>query len=201
MLIDMNNPSVVGGFNRGRARNRETHALLVQLFELQVEYYFMLSLKWIPTAEHGVADAISRPSREAIISIAPAAFKVLRVEMSPFNVDLMACTASVVRSPSNKGCTSLLLSVRLRWFRRDRRVCARCFYRARYERLGFRILFPTPYQGRTHCPTHGGMRGSRCCPLARCEGVLIPLVAVRHGEIYRGGPGGGEWVLSVAQRG
>ena len=43
---------MVEAFNRGRAKNRETHALLVQLFELQVEHGFMLSLKWIPTAEN-----------------------------------------------------------------------------------------------------------------------------------------------------
>ena len=71
----MDNQSVVGAFNRGRAKNRETHALLVQSFEFQVEYGFMLSLKWIPTAENEVADAISRPSRDAIIRIAPASFK------------------------------------------------------------------------------------------------------------------------------
>ena len=29
----------------GRASNRETHALFIQLFELQVEYCFMFSLK------------------------------------------------------------------------------------------------------------------------------------------------------------
>ena len=52
VLIDVDNQSVVEAFNRGRAKNRETHALLVQLFELQVEHGFMLSLKWIPTAEN-----------------------------------------------------------------------------------------------------------------------------------------------------
>ena len=64
VLIDVDNQSVVGAFNRRRVKNRETHALLVQLFALQVEHGFMLSLKWIPTAENRVADAISRPSRE-----------------------------------------------------------------------------------------------------------------------------------------
>ena len=90
---------MVGAFNRGRANSRETHALLVQLFELQVGYGFMLSSKWIPTAENGVAGATSRPSREAIIRIAPAAFRAIWDEMGPFNVDLTACTAWVLRSP------------------------------------------------------------------------------------------------------
>ena len=60
------------------------------LFELQAEYGFMLSLKWIPTVENEVADAISRPSRQAIIRIA------VWDEIYPFNVDLVACTVSVL---------------------------------------------------------------------------------------------------------
>ena len=98
-LIDVDNQSVVGAFNRERAKNRETHALLVQLLALPVKHGFMLSLKWIPTAENRVADAISRTSRDALIRIAPAAFRVMWDEMGPFNIDLMACTASVLRSP------------------------------------------------------------------------------------------------------
>ena len=101
VLIDVDNQSVVGVFNRGRVKNRETHALLVQRFALQVEYGFMLSLNWIPMAENGVADSISRPSRDTIIRIAPAAFRALWDEMGPFKVNLMACTGSVMRSPVN----------------------------------------------------------------------------------------------------
>ena len=71
----------------------------MQLFALQVEYGFMLSLKWFPTAENGVADAISWPSRNAIVHIAPAAFRATWDELGPFNVDLMACTASVLQFP------------------------------------------------------------------------------------------------------
>lgn len=51
MLIDVDNQSVVGAFNCGHPRNREPHALL-QLYELQIEICFMLSLKLIPTAEN-----------------------------------------------------------------------------------------------------------------------------------------------------
>ena len=73
-------------------------ALLVQLFGLQAEYGFMLSSKWIPTAEDEVADYISRPSRGTIILIPPAALMALWDEMGPFNVDRMACAASVPSS-------------------------------------------------------------------------------------------------------
>ena len=63
VLIHVDNQSVVDAFNRGRAKNRETHALLVRLFELQLAYGFMLSLKWIPAAGNEVADAISAVTR------------------------------------------------------------------------------------------------------------------------------------------
>lgn len=101
VLIGVDSSAVVGAFGRGRAKNRDAHALLVQLFDLQVQYSFMLSLKWIPTADNGVADAISRPSRESTIRLSTSAFDALWQALGPFNVDLMACTASVQRSPQN----------------------------------------------------------------------------------------------------
>ena len=103
MLINVDNQSVVGAFNRGRAKDRETHALLVQLFDLQVEYGCMLSLKWVPTADNGVADATSRPSRDSIIRLTPEAFRTLWDDLSPFNMDLMASTASAQRVSGNAG--------------------------------------------------------------------------------------------------
>ena len=98
VLLDVNNQSVVGTLTVSGLRTARL-TLLVQLFELQVKYGFMLSLKWIPTAENGVTDAISRPSREDIIRIAPAAFRAIWDELSPLNVDLMASTVSVLGSP------------------------------------------------------------------------------------------------------
>lgn len=100
VLIGVDNTAVVGAFQRGRAKNRDAHALLVRLFELQVEYEFLLSLQWIPTEDNAVADAISRPSRESTIRLAAAAFRALWTKLGPFDVDLMACSASAQRSPS-----------------------------------------------------------------------------------------------------
>lgn len=97
--IDVDNQAVVGAFNRGRAKDRAAHDLLIQMFNLQVDYGFLLSLKWIPTAENDVADAISRPSRDTIIRMARDAFLALFSELGPFNIDLMPCTASAQRSP------------------------------------------------------------------------------------------------------
>lgn len=92
--IGVDSQSVVGAFKRGRAKDSVTHALLTQLFDLQVAHDFLLTLKWIPTASNAVADSISRPSRESIIRLHPDAFQVVWNELSPFNIDLMACAAS-----------------------------------------------------------------------------------------------------------
>ena len=199
VLIDVDNQSVVGALDRGRALNRETHALLVQLFEIQVEYCFMWSLEWIPRAENGVADAISRPSREAIIRIAPASFKGVWAELGPFNVDLMACTASVLRSALTGGALPFSSLYDCAGpagadvFAQDVLIVPG----TRGPGLDF-VSHPLSWPN-THRQTHGGMQGSRGCPLARCEGVLVPLVAVRQGESYRCGSGGGGWVLFVVQ--
>lgn len=67
--MDVDSQAVHGAFNRGRSKNRIIHDVLIQLFHLQIQYEFILSLKWVPTAENGVADAISRPSRGSIIQL------------------------------------------------------------------------------------------------------------------------------------
>lgn len=77
MLSGADDTAVYGSFTRGRARDPEAHALLVKLFELQVEYEFLLSLKWIPSAANVVADDISRPSREGIVRLKPMVFFVV----------------------------------------------------------------------------------------------------------------------------
>eukprot|EP00752_Nemacystus_decipiens_P016879 g15111.t1 len=99
VLIDVDNTAVVGAFTRGRAKDRAAHDLLVQMFRLQVDYGFLLSLKWVPTAENVVADAISRPSRDTIIRLKREVFLALYERLGPFNIDLMACAASVQSSP------------------------------------------------------------------------------------------------------
>lgn len=100
VLISVDNEAVVGAFNRGRAKNRAAHDLLIEPFNLQVDYDFLLSLTWIPTAANGVADAISRPSRDTITRLAPAEFRSLWETLGPFNIDLIACNASVQASPA-----------------------------------------------------------------------------------------------------
>ena len=46
----------------------ETHGLLVHLFDLTVVFGFLLTVNWIRTASNDIADAFSRPSREAIFA-------------------------------------------------------------------------------------------------------------------------------------
>ena len=90
---------MVGAFKRGRAKDPATRALLVNLFDLQVEYGFILTLKWIPTAANSVADAISRPSRESIVRLQPDAFRLVWDDLGPFKIDLMASTESAKHIP------------------------------------------------------------------------------------------------------
>lgn len=133
MLVDVETQSVVGAFKRGRAKSRETHALMVQPLEL----------KCIPTADDRDADASSRPSIEANTRVMPSAFIVLWTELDPFNVDLMACAVSTLRF-SSSGEALPFLPVRPCQFLRDRRVCAGYFDREGYESPGLYILLSTP---------------------------------------------------------
>ena len=150
VVIDVGNPSVVNVFNHGRAKNPETHAFSMQLFELQVEHGVRLSSKWTSTAENEVMDVIWRPSRKTIVRIAPALVQAVWDEISPSEIDLVACTASVLRSHS----------------RGDRRIGARRFDRSGHHSPGLRVLFPTADHGRTQCATPGGRQGPRDCPFA-----------------------------------
>ena len=127
VFVDVDNQSVVGAFKRGRAKDPGTHALLVQRFDLQVEHRFMLTLRWIPTAANGIADAISQPSRESIIGRHPRAFRIVWEALGPFSIDLMASTASSQRIPGSSPHAAVLLTVRVSGIFGGRRVSAGCF--------------------------------------------------------------------------
>ena len=91
------------------------HDLLINMFDLQISYDFLLSLTWVPTAANGVADAISRLSRETLVQLGTAAFHQLWADFGPFSIDLMACAASAQRSPDTGGCGApFLLEILLR---------------------------------------------------------------------------------------
>eukprot|EP00903_Cladosiphon_okamuranus_P006823 g6648.t1 len=98
VLIDADNTAVFGGFKRGRAKDPETHALMVRLFELQVQYEFLLSLQWVPSVANGAADAISRP------------FRRLWEALGPFDADLMASDASAQQDPFSGAVLPLFFS-------------------------------------------------------------------------------------------
>lgn len=76
-------------FNKGRAKDPRIHALLVKLFNLQLEQGFWRSLKWVPTHENATADAVSRPSRQAMVRMRPRAFRRVWETFGELNVDLM----------------------------------------------------------------------------------------------------------------
>ena len=73
----------------------------MQLFELQVEFGFMLTLTLIPTAANSIADAFSRPFRKSIIRLHPRAFRSVWEALGPFSIGLMASTTSAQRIPES----------------------------------------------------------------------------------------------------
>lgn len=92
-------------------------------------------------------------------------------------VDLMTSTASVLRSPLERGGTAPLTfspydccagSAGTGVFAQDTSIAPGTRVPA-----FFFVLFSAPFRGRTHCPTYGGTQGSCGCPLVRCDGVLV----------------------------
>ena len=72
-----------------------------------MEYGFLLTLLWTPTAANGVSDAISRPSRQWTVRLQPDAFRRGWDKLGPFNLDLMASTESARRIPRSTGILPL----------------------------------------------------------------------------------------------
>ena len=196
VLSEVDNQSVMGVFNRRKAKNSETRALLVKRLALKVEHGFILSLKWMSTAETEAADAISRPSRYAIVRIAPAAFRVLWDDMGPFNTNLMASGASMLQSSVSGEALPFFPQfphAPARWERM-------CWCRLLPSQ---RELYPRPPDfvfshghGGSQCPTPGGMQRSCGRPFTTCRSGLDSCDAARRGKVDHGGPEGGVRALS-----
>ena len=186
VLIDVDNKSVVGAFKRGRARDHETHALLVQLFELQVEYGFMLSLKWVLTAANGVADAISRPSRE--------------LKSRSRRTPLRSCGTPWVcltffrwlpgrgLSASWYGGVAIIFPIRLRELVEGGCLVLGCFQDSVHGRTRIRVLFSPTVYGRPLTAALGGVQRTRGDSRPGYKRVLVPDGEAVHGSVSGGGP-------------
>lgn len=64
--VDVDNISVVGALRKGKGKKNVSHALLIQLSTLRVDVCFMLSLRWVAATDNGIAEALSRPSRDQL---------------------------------------------------------------------------------------------------------------------------------------
>ena len=84
---------------RVQERASQRRCGLVQLFDLQVKYGFLLMLKWVQTACNAVADAIPRPPRDSVIQLQPDAFQVVWNVLGPFTIDLLTSIALAPRAP------------------------------------------------------------------------------------------------------
>lgn len=93
--------------NDGRPTNKRFHLPVVyhiidtvaQVANVAAEGCIATSLDDPSTSSSWPMDAVSRPSRDSIVRLVRDGFYSLRAAPGPFNVDLMACSASAWRSP------------------------------------------------------------------------------------------------------
>ena len=158
VLMDIDNQSVVGAFKRGRAKDPATHALLIQLFDLQVPAGSVRLLADIEVDPDGVQrdrgrylTAIARVDHSPAPRHLPGRVeRATSVHHRPYGIHRIRST-----HPSECPYAAVLLAIRLRGVLGRRRASARHFARAKYRRTSFGLCFPPPGYGRTHCTAPG----------------------------------------------
>ena len=75
------------------------HGLVSQLFWLQVEAYFTLKYRWVPSNNNADAGALTLWESTEHVGLINAVFDSLWPELGGFDMDLMATTASLQRPP------------------------------------------------------------------------------------------------------
>ena len=173
LLVKVDKESVVGAFRKGRVKDPVTHTLLVQLFMLQVEFGFMLSLKRLPNTDNGIADAISRPAREGVIRLTPRAFQELWGALGPFNFDLMACSESAQNVPDSNNRLPFFSQYDCEGSSGTDVLAQDVVKLPGTGREDVRTLLSPSSTGRNHSPAFGGMPGSRRYCRAGYPGVLV----------------------------
>ena len=101
--IDVDNTIMFHSVRNGRAKDERMHLLVCQLFWLQVEADFTLKLRWVPSKDNAVVDALTRPDNSEHVRLGQKVFHRLWKEWGGFDMDLMATTASSQRPPSVGG--------------------------------------------------------------------------------------------------
>lgn len=95
LVSDIDNKVFHDSFKRGRAKNTLMHGMIIDLFWLQVEYDFMLKLRWVNSKANAEADALSRPGSDDYVRLDEEVFGKLWSWAGSFDMDLMATPASV----------------------------------------------------------------------------------------------------------
>ena len=98
--IDVNNTTMFYSVRNGRAKDERMHLVICQLFWLQVEADFTLKLRWVPSKDNIVADALTRPETSEHVRLGQEVFDRLWQERGGFDMDLMATTASSQQPPN-----------------------------------------------------------------------------------------------------
>lgn len=110
VLMDGDN-KLVGRIQPRALQKPVTHELLIRLVDLQIQYGFMPSLKWIPIAANGVAEAIWRPPSDTVMQLMPAAFRRVQDAAasndrrpSAILLEIRLCVLEGRRHPRSRRC-------------------------------------------------------------------------------------------------
>lgn len=100
VVVDVDNQALFYAHRKGKSGNRRIHEVISELFWLQMEVDFTLTLRWVRSEDNKEADDLSRPAAEEYVRLEPLAFGVLWSTFGGFDMDLMATTASAQRIPA-----------------------------------------------------------------------------------------------------
>ena len=73
-VIDVDNKTLYYAFKKGNARNSTMHAIISQLFWLQVNEEFTLELRWVSSAANKEADDLTRQAGGEHVCMTSTAF-------------------------------------------------------------------------------------------------------------------------------
>ena len=100
IVVDVDNSVLFHDMKRGRAKDDMMHAIVSDLFWLQVSREFTLKVRWVPSGENQEADDLSRPTADQYVRLEASKFaEVCAWASQIFNMDLMATPVSALTLP------------------------------------------------------------------------------------------------------
>ena len=104
VVVDVDNTVLFHSMRRGRAKDDVMHAIISDLFWLQVRLDFTLKLQWVSSEENSEADDLSRPEADQYVRLEHSKFaEICAWARRDFDMDLMATPVSARRLPGKTG--------------------------------------------------------------------------------------------------